>query len=240
MKRGRRRARRRPHERRTWTRTHPRLERPHRSTGQKTLTSSTASVRPSLWTQRSTKQWPRPHQPQLHQSHTALATCPPSPQVQKILGPHSATATIATTIPSHHHMASRSPITPRDTLGPIPATATITFDLCSHRHPVSICHHSPHQFRSSRRFATRRGSPPQNPSSAPHPQFATKRHMRAPSPPADAPQHPLRHGPSTPCSPYSATVVLRYRFEDPPHLDNGSHACLGDVFDRGCDRDGRI
>ena len=152
-----------PCERRTRTRAHPRIECPRCLTGQRTSTSPMASVRPSLRTRNSprvsTKQWQRTHQPQPCQSCTALATFPPSPPVQKILGPHSAATTITTIAPSHR-AASQSPITPHDTPGPMPTTATATFVLHI-RHHLALTHHNcPRQSRPSKQSATHKKSHP--------------------------------------------------------------------------------
>ena len=169
----------------------------------------------------------------------------PSPWVHKTHGQLSATTTIATTIPIHHATFLVS-AQPPEIPGAASAATTTVFTqnntihhlIHAHHTLVSIHTHCPCQSRPSKWSTTHRGLCPPNPLSAPLPPFATTCHMRAQDLPADVPQHLLRHGPSTPCSLSSAAVVPCYGFirnEDPLHLVNNSHACLGDIFDGRCD-----
>ena len=192
---------------------------------------------------------PSPTHPLIH-----LETCLPCGQKTETHGALSATATITTTILSHH-ATPQLPTLPNEPHGTAATTPTAVFTF---HHPVLTHPQTPCQSTSLKWSATRRGSPPQNPSYIPHPQFTTTRHMplfdlfwtstflKRQFQPTDTPQDPL-HGLFTLHLPLSATVAPfdgLDRSKAPsgvlPDLMKGSHAYLGDIFDGGCDQDGRI
>ena len=156
--------------------TSPQAEHPRHSTGQGKSTSPSASV-PSLRTQSplyaSRNQWPRLRQPQPRQLNTVLVTSQPSAWAHKTHGALSAATTIATTVDSCHAVP-RLPTPPHEPHGMAAATPTAVFTLCF---PVSTHSQIQRRSTSSKRSATHRGSPPQNPSFVPRPPSTTTCHV---------------------------------------------------------------
>ena len=178
-------------------------------------------------------------------------TSQPSAWAHRTHGALSATATIDTTIPSHH-ASSQLPTPPHEPPGTAPATPAVIFTHRIHHHLVSTLPHTPCQSTLSKWSTTRRGSPPQNPSFIPRPLSTTMRHMPPFDPfwqatflkrqlhPVDTHQDPL-HQLFTLHLPLSATVVPfdgLDRNSAPsgvlPDLVKNSHAYLGDIFNGGC------
>ena len=92
-------------------------------------------------------------------SYLCLVTCQPSARAHETRGALSATATIATAVPSHH-AAPRLPTPPNEPPGTASATPTGVFTHHIHHHPVSTHSQTLRRSTSSKRSTIRRGLPP--------------------------------------------------------------------------------